>query len=776
MLTSRLFACGVTAFIFLSGILAGAAYYFHSTKPLRKEIEAASKAVESLPWDDLQDEFEKRAPRLAGLFARFAATVVSASESIGLAADPVDEQPRALREPEEFFSLETVYYPNCSVGFYHNMPSLLTGLGIFFTFVGLAAGVTLATQNLTPDMASALVSGHVIGLNSDRLNHAVQSLLHGAGLAFYSSLGGLLASLALSIVIRQVEKQLESSIGWLNSKLAAAAPCVSAEEMLLAAARSSRAQERTLTDFKTNADHWADRMIDRMVEGVGKSLDELKTTLVLINATLEKTISTIASDTAGKLTEALINGIIKVFKDLEVSMQETTARLAQSARELETATGKAKTDMTGLLTDMDAAVGSLSKQTAELVNKAEQSAQAVSGHFEGMAVSAKNARTDLEAGGEKFAGAVDAAAEKLGGVVTAAGEALDAAAAASGSHLAEAVSSFADQIGNAGTDFRETVGKGAQDVSAAFNTGIEGLAQKSAEAAKNLVNAGTSLEKSLTQAGDSLASSLDKAGGTMETAAGRSGDKLCEKTQAAADRFLAETGEAAGKFGTEVRLSADEFKAKLTESAEQIRSVAAQSVQAGAKNVVEATGALQTAVALLQDMLERSAKNSEESGKLRQEADAKIISNITEVMNAMKDAAERQRELNTAFDSLIPAIEKTIPAMSEVLLKTRNSLNENLQQFDQGLRISVKALTDSVDKWNNYSVQTSQHFSNSSAEMKKLLQSIRSITASLSVLQRRASAGTSRTLVLRAAADQTPERPSDGAGHDRAGRTEDDQQ
>ena len=47
--------------------------------------------------------------------------------------------PRSLRASDEFFTEDNVYYAEINAPFYQSVPGMLTGLGIFFTFVGLAA-------------------------------------------------------------------------------------------------------------------------------------------------------------------------------------------------------------------------------------------------------------------------------------------------------------------------------------------------------------------------------------------------------------------------------------------------------------------------------------------------------------------------------------------------------------------------------------------------------------------------------------------------------------
>ncbi len=63
----------------------------------------------------------------------------------------------SLRPSADFFNEDTLYYSRINVPLYQSVPGILTGLGILFTFVGLAAGVSLASCPRTPLLPLASV-------------------------------------------------------------------------------------------------------------------------------------------------------------------------------------------------------------------------------------------------------------------------------------------------------------------------------------------------------------------------------------------------------------------------------------------------------------------------------------------------------------------------------------------------------------------------------------------------------------------------------------------
>lgn len=82
-----------------------------------------------------------------------------------------------------FFSRDSLLTERINLRLYNAIPNLLTGAGILGTFIGLVAGIHLASNSLAdPDQAKA----------------AIADLLGGASLAFLTSIAGLLSSIVFS--------------------------------------------------------------------------------------------------------------------------------------------------------------------------------------------------------------------------------------------------------------------------------------------------------------------------------------------------------------------------------------------------------------------------------------------------------------------------------------------------------------------------------------------------------------------------------------------------
>ena len=98
-------------------------------------------------------------------------------------------------EVSKYLNETTIIFPKVDFRFYHSVPNLLMGLGILGTFVGLAVGVGAADTGLSSGVPSEITS-------------SLEQLLSGAGLAFWSSIVGILLSLVFTWFERNRSRRL----------------------------------------------------------------------------------------------------------------------------------------------------------------------------------------------------------------------------------------------------------------------------------------------------------------------------------------------------------------------------------------------------------------------------------------------------------------------------------------------------------------------------------------------------------------------------------------
>jgi hypothetical protein len=87
--------------------------------------------------------------------------------------------------PAQYFNETTLVAPQINLRLYQSVPNILTGLGIWLTFIGLVAALWFASKGVAaPDIAQAQAS--------------LQDLLHATTFKFVTSIAGLFASLLFS--------------------------------------------------------------------------------------------------------------------------------------------------------------------------------------------------------------------------------------------------------------------------------------------------------------------------------------------------------------------------------------------------------------------------------------------------------------------------------------------------------------------------------------------------------------------------------------------------
>lgn len=86
-----------------------------------------------------------------------------------------------------YFDYEVIIRDYVNLDFWKAFPNYLTGAGILGTFVGLVSGIYLASEGLTSD-------------KSEHIKSALNYLLSGASIAFFTSIAGLISSIVFSTV------------------------------------------------------------------------------------------------------------------------------------------------------------------------------------------------------------------------------------------------------------------------------------------------------------------------------------------------------------------------------------------------------------------------------------------------------------------------------------------------------------------------------------------------------------------------------------------------
>lgn len=232
----------------------------------------------------------------------------------------------------EYFTQSAVVGGRLNLRFYSALPNLLTGSGILGTFIGLVAGIWLASKGLaSPD--------------ADTVKQALQNLLHGASLAFLTSIAGLVTSILFSWREKhwihkldglrgQWIKMLDSRLDRVNSELLS-------QEILL----ENRDQTAVLKSFTSElafqiADAFQEKMstsltplMDRLVTAVeGLRTDQQQSNDSALQVMVDKFSESLAGTAGQELTK--LGGTLN---DLNDKLSSQIEDMSNRHREIEEA-------------------------------------------------------------------------------------------------------------------------------------------------------------------------------------------------------------------------------------------------------------------------------------------------------------------------------------------------------------------------------------------------------------------------------------------------------
>ena len=213
----------------------------------------------------------------------------------------------------------------------HALPNYLTGFGILGTFAGLAAGIFVASAGMTSD-------------DSEVLRQALQGLLSGAGLAFSTSICGLLSSIVLSWSDRWSLRLIDSRVEEWNTLLDALLRRSTPEQLAANQLEEMRKQTLQLERFNTDlavsiADALHSKMSETLTPQFGQLLDGLHELrgqqAEFSNEVLERVSRELAGSLSGaagnemREMAATLNGLVGVLRDVSTALQDGQRRMLE---------------------------------------------------------------------------------------------------------------------------------------------------------------------------------------------------------------------------------------------------------------------------------------------------------------------------------------------------------------------------------------------------------------------------------------------------------------
>jgi ABC-type transporter Mla subunit MlaD len=223
------------------------------------------------------------------------------------------------RRPQQFFCEQAVIRPLLDLRYFSSVSNTLTGLGILGTFLGLVAGIYLASAGIGSN-------------NIDEAKKALSHLLDGASLAFLTSIAGLATSMLFSWWEKQCVYKLKTLLNQWNDLLEERLEFVSVERLNCLLLMESKSQTLALNSFSTDlAVSLGDVLNEQVSRPLNETLRHIQSALEKLNEnqskaadeTIERLISEFSqsiSGAAGKEMEAFAGTMQSLSSDLREQM------------------------------------------------------------------------------------------------------------------------------------------------------------------------------------------------------------------------------------------------------------------------------------------------------------------------------------------------------------------------------------------------------------------------------------------------------------------------
>ena len=238
------------------------------------------------------------------------------------------------RRPNLFFSETSIVKPLLNMQFVHAVPNKLTGFGILGTFIGLVAGIYLASSGIASN-------------SIEEAKQALAYLLNGAAFAFLTSIAGLGGSIIFSWLEKQRSHVRKNLVDEWNDQLEKRLEFISVERLNSMILEESRKQSNSMDTFATDlANNLGQVMNDQISEPLGDILERINISLDTLNKnqskaadeTIERLIkefSNSISGAAGKEMQAFattIQDLSKELRDQMAAMNENYQSMQQNTK------------------------------------------------------------------------------------------------------------------------------------------------------------------------------------------------------------------------------------------------------------------------------------------------------------------------------------------------------------------------------------------------------------------------------------------------------------
>ncbi|MBQ4847926.1 methyl-accepting chemotaxis protein [Pseudoalteromonas sp. MMG005] len=269
--------------------------------------------------------------------------------------DNEDEKILNTHHTSTYFNQRYILWSKVNMRWFNALPNILTGIGIVGTFIGLVAGIYIASPGLSAD-------------NIDEAKKALNVLLSGASLAFLTSIAGLSSSMLFSKAeknkIHEFDRLCQDFVAEIDERV----EYFSAERLSNKVLQESKKQSFALETFANDlAVTMGQVMQEQVAEPLVEAINELTENQKSANdETIEKVMEEFAASISGAAGVEM-QSLAETIKTISAKLEEQLIALSDGHKAMNETATFIMTEMTNVAENASTKINDLSGELGNAV-------------------------------------------------------------------------------------------------------------------------------------------------------------------------------------------------------------------------------------------------------------------------------------------------------------------------------------------------------------------------------------------------------------------------
>ena len=254
-----------------------------------------------------------------------------------------------------YFNQRYILWSKVNMRWFNTLPNILTGLGIVGTFVGLVAGIYIASPGLSAD-------------NIEEAKGALNVLLSGASLAFLTSIAGLSSSMFFSKAEKNKIHEFDKLCQFFVSEIDERVEYFSAERLSNKVLQESKKQSFALETFANDlAVTMGQIMQEQVAAPLVEAINELTENQKSANdETIEKVMEEFAASISGAAGVEM-QSLAETIKTVSDKLEDQLVALSEGHKAMNETATFIMTEMTNVAENASTKINDLSGEIGNAV-------------------------------------------------------------------------------------------------------------------------------------------------------------------------------------------------------------------------------------------------------------------------------------------------------------------------------------------------------------------------------------------------------------------------